>query len=144
MRNSGKPFTGFISILLLISEFETDSTSLTFQLNGLKMRQAVAALMERLVEHRITVLGAEYLQWFMIEKLEGEHDAGPFDLRYYRSTRIVELSVEPYGARSRRVPIYQGEEPPNSAPETNPPTKIFVDGMPPKTDTERLPDELPF
>jgi transcriptional regulator with XRE-family HTH domain len=126
----GQAVHGLHQHLASYLDFDTDSSSLTFQLNGLKMRQAVAAFMERLVEHRITVLGAEYLQWFMNEKLEGEHDARPFDLRYYRSTRIVELSVEPYGARSRRVPIYHGDEPPKSAPETNPPTKVFVDGMP--------------
>jgi transcriptional regulator with XRE-family HTH domain len=130
LKEFGQAVHGLHQQLASYLEFDTDSSSLTFQLNGLKMRQAVAALMEQLVEHRITVLGAEYLSWFMNEKLEGEHDAGPFDLRYYRSTRVVELSVEPHGARSRRVPIYHGEEPPKSAPETNPPTKVFVDGMP--------------
>jgi hypothetical protein len=47
----------------------------------------------------------------------------------YRSTRILALSVEQSDTGSRVVPIWPGPEPPKFAPVTDPPTKVFVDGV---------------
>jgi len=104
---------------------EEDAYSLGAQLKHLKKVQAVASLMERLAEHRIAVLGADHLYWTVSQKT-----IDPFHVHIYTSIRIIELSVEQYGASSRRVPIYLGSEPPKVTPEGDSSTKVLVNGMP--------------
>jgi transcriptional regulator with XRE-family HTH domain len=117
---------------------EDDAYSLGAQLHDLKKVQDVATLMERLAEHRIAVLGADYLHWSVYQKT-----IDPFHAHIYTSIRIIELSVEQYGTSSRRVPISPGSEPPKVTPETDPPTKVLVNGVP----LDGVPlddDEIPF
>jgi transcriptional regulator with XRE-family HTH domain len=104
---------------------DDDPYTLSAQLHDLKKVQAVATLMERLAEHRIAVLGADYLRWKVNQKT-----IDPFHVHFYTSIRIIELSVEQYGTSSRRVPISPGSEPPKVTPETVPPTKVLVNGVP--------------
>jgi transcriptional regulator with XRE-family HTH domain len=107
-------------------EWDDEETfTLRAQLHHLKKLQAVATLMKRLAEHRIAVLGADYLYWTAFQK-----NINPFHVHNYTSTRIIELSVEQYGTSSRRVPIFPGSEPPKVTPETDPPTKVLVNGVP--------------
>jgi transcriptional regulator with XRE-family HTH domain len=108
---------------------EDDWHSLRFQLSRLKKAEDVATLMEGLAEHRLTVLGADYLFWeresdpfYVVENLHGYVDQ-------YKSSRVVLLSVEPYGGTSRRVRVSSGSEPPKFAPKTHPPTDVFVNGV---------------
>jgi transcriptional regulator with XRE-family HTH domain len=108
-----------------------DPSSLRFQLNCLKTTDDIAARLERLADHSVVLLGADYLFW----------DCGSEDYEYestywtnvnYRSSRIVLLSVEPAGTQSRRARIYQGSLPPRFAPNTlNTPytTNVFVNGV---------------
>jgi len=108
-------------------------SSLRLQLAGLKKAQVVATLMGRLAEHRIAILGAEYLRWDVskLEELIPQWENSKHqwcDVHMYKSTQIVELSIEKYGARTRREPVFMGSEPPKVTPETDPPTMIVVDG----------------
>jgi transcriptional regulator with XRE-family HTH domain len=109
----------------LLQEEDTDPFTLNAQLNDLKKRRAVARLMEQLAGHRLSIFGGDYIQWHV-------KDFGfigqPGD-RYYDSTRILALSVEQSGTRSRPISILPGSEPPKFAPETEPPTQVFVDGV---------------
>jgi transcriptional regulator with XRE-family HTH domain len=111
-------------------EEDSDPFSLGAQLTHMKKRQVVAKLMERLAEDRISVLGVEYLHWRI--RQDGIFQDGN---KHYTSTRILALSVEQSGTRSRVVPIFMGSEPPKFAPKTDPPTVVFVDGVPLETDT---------
>jgi transcriptional regulator with XRE-family HTH domain len=103
--------------------------SLRFQLSRLKKGDDVATLMKRLAEHRLTVLGADYLEWDVSQETE-EYYVDLFrHVHRYTSKRIVEFSVESYGAQSRRVEVCLGIEPPKFAPKTHPPTDVFVNGV---------------
>lgn len=99
---------------------ETLST-LSFQLERLKKGEHVAALMERLAECGLTILGADYLKWR--REIEADHDE-------YRSSRMVLLSVDPRGSQSRRIRVFAGIEPPKFALSK----AVFVDGMQLKTE----------
>jgi transcriptional regulator with XRE-family HTH domain len=122
---------------------QDDRNSLRFQLSRLKKGQDVAALMEQFAKHRLTVLGADYLFWEytqgLIEFVGGADQ--------YRSSRVVLLSVEPYGTQARRVYVDIGEEPPKVAPKS---TTVLVDGVPLKKSEDDqqikhgLDDDIPF
>jgi len=107
-------------------------SSLRLQLAGLKKSQVVATLMGRLADNRVAILGADYLRWD-VSKLEelipqyGSEDQW-YDVHNYKSSQIVELFVEKYGARTRREPVFRGSEPPKVTPETDPPTMIVLNG----------------
>jgi hypothetical protein len=106
-------------------EPEVDPFSLGAQLIDLKRRRVVVSLMDQLAGECISVFGADYIQWhvkdfsFLLQ---------PGD-RHYHSTRLLALSVAQSNTRSPSVPIFPGSAPPKFAPETNPPTKVFVDGV---------------
>jgi hypothetical protein len=104
---------------------DDDTFSLRAQLHHLKKMQAMATLMEQLAEHRVAILGVDYLYWHVNQKT-----INPFTVHIYTSIRVIELSVEQYGTSSRRVPIDPGPEPPKVTPETDPPTKVLVNGVP--------------
>ena len=110
----------------LLGDEEVDPFSLGAQLFDLKKKRAVASLREQLAEHRISVLSGDFIQW-RVDKGFG-FLGQPCD-RHYHSMRILAISVEQSGTRSRQVPIFPGSKPPKFAPETNPPTKVFVDGV---------------
>jgi len=101
-------------------------STLSFQLKRLKKGEHVAALMERLAECGLTILGADYLKWR--RKIEADHDE-------YRSFRMVLLSVDPRGSQSRRVRVFAGIEPPKFAPNVS--KAVFVDFMQLKTEDGR-------
>jgi transcriptional regulator with XRE-family HTH domain len=105
---------------------QDDRNSLRFQLSRLKKGQDVAALMEQFAKHRLTVLGADYLFWEYTQGSDPRFRI-EFELVEYRSSRVVLLSVEPYGTQARRVYVDVGEEPPKVAPKS---TTVFVDGVP--------------
>ena len=96
---------------------ETLST-LSFQLKRLKKGEDVAALMERLAECGVTILGADYLKWHC--NIETDHVE-------YRSSRFVLLSIEPHGSQSRRIRVFCGRQPPKFAPDVS--KAVFVNGM---------------
>jgi hypothetical protein len=133
--------------------FDDSVFSLEFQLKGLKTGQAVATLMERLAEHRIAVLGADYLQWDLSEETDCDLDRDIWwHVHKYNSTRIAELSIERSGAQSRRVTVFRGSEPPKFPPNTDRPTVVLVNGVrlaeEKKRDEEKkrgdIDDEIPF
>jgi transcriptional regulator with XRE-family HTH domain len=106
-------------------------TGLSKALSGVKKRRVVANLMQRLAEHRITVLGADYLHWDVSKEIDPiDPDSDEVQcVHTYTSTRTLELSIEKSSVRTRRQPINLGSEPPKFIPETDPPTIVFVDGM---------------
>jgi transcriptional regulator with XRE-family HTH domain len=106
-------------------QWDDDGESLSAQLHHLEKVQAIATLMERLAENRVVILGADYLHWTVSQERND-----PFNVHYYRSTWVIDLSIEQHGTSSRRVPIFLGSEPPKVTPETDPPTKILVNGVP--------------
>jgi len=107
---------------LLVSE-RGRPVGLGGQLAGPKKGLVVATLMKRLAEHRIAILGADYLRW---DDQKSDNRSPPFH-HYYSSTRIAELSVEKSGVQTRREQVYLGSEPPKYAPADSEET-IFVDG----------------
>jgi transcriptional regulator with XRE-family HTH domain len=106
------------------SDGSEPTDSLRFQLSQLKTAEDTATLLQRLAEHRLTVLGADYLFW---EKSDEEVDEDMATLSvHFHSSRIVLLSVEASGTQSRRVRVFQGSIPPLFAPD--PGTSVFVNG----------------
>src|SRR5262249_13119244 len=62
--------------------------SLQTQLSGLEKGEAVATLMEQLAEHRIIVLGTDYLHWMVSKEIVPEdEDLGPHAFHDYTSKR---------------------------------------------------------
>ena len=82
--------------------------------------------MERLVEHRVALLGADYLFWECLYEA-GEYEGSEWSKLEYRSSNTVLLSVEPFGTQSRRAHIFAGDVPPTS-PQTID-TAVFVNGI---------------
>jgi transcriptional regulator with XRE-family HTH domain len=124
-------------------ELEEDNLfSLRFQLRHLKKREDVATHMEQLAEHRLTIIGADYLFWqksceidpddYASQAFQSQVASGcPVEI--YRSIRIALLSVEPNGAQSRRVFVGIGTKPPKFAPDASI-TLVLVNGMQLRTD----------
>jgi hypothetical protein len=112
--------------------------SLETQLSGLEKGEAVAALMQQLAEHRIIVLGTDYLHWKVSKEAE------PYDedliqvIHDYTSTRILTLSIEQSGAQSRRVRLHARKEPPQFAPDTE--TIVLVNGVQLETEKRQAED----
>jgi transcriptional regulator with XRE-family HTH domain len=115
-------------------------TGLSRELSALKKGRAVANLMKQLAEHRIAVLGADYLRWTVSKETEEYYPDLFRHVHKYTSTPIVRLSIEKSGVRTRREPIWIGSEPPKYAPKTDPPTYVFVNSM----QLAHPDDEIPF
>ena len=107
------------------------SDSLRFHLSRLKTAEDIATRLEGLAEHRLALLGADYLFW----ECSFENSGCPSDDHYedreyltvhHNSSRIVLLSVEASGTQSRRVRVFQGPIPPLFAPDAD--TSVFVNG----------------
>jgi transcriptional regulator with XRE-family HTH domain len=118
---------------------EDEMHSLTFQLDRLKKAEDVSILLERLAEHHLCVLGADYLYWEKtISRQEDPYTGDSLgDIITYKCSRMTLLSVEPYGVPSRRVPVSRGYEPPKFAPEGSLP--IYVNGTLLETQSGQLP-----
>ncbi len=86
--------------------------SLREQLDRLKTADDVAAHLEQLAEHRLTLLGGTYQFWECSETTYEEHTRWS-----YTSSDRPLLSVEPFGTLSRRAQVseYEGSPPPNFA-----------------------------
>lgn len=85
--------------------------SLREQLDRLKTADEIAARLEQLAEHRLTLLGGTYQFWECSETTTyDEHTRWS----YFSSDRPL-LSVEPFGTLSRRVQVseYEGSPPPD-------------------------------
>lgn len=107
---------------------EDEWHSLRFQLQELQKVDNVARLLEQLAEHRVTVLGADYLVWKSEKNISlSSTDGGVTPRTDYDSSRIVLLSVEPLNAQPHRLSVYVGREPPKAAPDED--TIIFVNGL---------------
>ena len=111
-----------------------ETSSLRFQLNRLKTADDIAARLERLADHGVALLGADYLFWDC-DSEDGEYEDCRWTNVNYRSSRTVLLSVEPGGTQSRRASIFQGSPPPRFAPNNTRyvRTNVWVNG-------EELPD----
>jgi transcriptional regulator with XRE-family HTH domain len=127
---------------------EDQPHSLTYQLRRLNKAEDVSMLLERLAEHRLCVLGADYLWWskssdttdHIISDTTDHHGS---DIIRYDSSRMTLLSVESHGVHSRRVPVDRGYEPPKFAPEGSPP--IYVNGTLLANQSGQLPKDMePF
>jgi transcriptional regulator with XRE-family HTH domain len=134
-------------------EFWDGDPSLRFQLNRLKTADDIGARLERLADHGVVLLGADYLFW-NCDSEDGEHEYHSWTNVNYHTSRIVLLSVEPSGTQSRRAPVFQGSLPPRFAPNPtrNMSTTVWVNGVQlPKLDDGEIPsvrtlddDEIPF
>jgi transcriptional regulator with XRE-family HTH domain len=104
--------------------------SLRFQLDLLKTADDIAARLERLADHGIALLGADYLFWECSSE-DGEYEYHRWTTVNYKSSRTVLLSVEPAGTQSRRAHVSQGSLPPTCAPpETRGrTTTVLVNGL---------------
>jgi transcriptional regulator with XRE-family HTH domain len=109
-------FEGSVEKFWLQLNFEIpvngETLSLKEQLARLKMVDDIAERLEQLAEHRLALLGGDFLFWECTETTYLERTR-----RDYRSTNTALLSIEPFGAPSRRVPLwsgYQGSPPPKS------------------------------
>jgi hypothetical protein len=123
-----------------MGEEDTDPFTFEAQWHHMKQRHAVANLIERLAEQRISILGADFLHWHSVKDDLFKH------VHSYTSRRILALSLEQSGIRSRPLPIFSGPQPPKVIPETDPPTRVLVNGVPlpgspPDPDAD---DEIPF
>jgi transcriptional regulator with XRE-family HTH domain len=114
--------------------------SLRFQLNLLKTADDIAARLEQFTEHRLSLLGGDYLFWDCASE-DGENLYHNWMRVDYRSSRTVLLSVEPSGTSSRRAPIFHGSLPPTFSPKEtrNTHTTVWVNGvkLPTLDDTAR-------
>jgi transcriptional regulator with XRE-family HTH domain len=89
---------------------EGEPLSLREQLDRLKTADDIAARLEQLAEHRLTLLGGTYQFWECSETTYEEH------IRWsYFSSDTPLLSIEPFGTLSRRAQVseYAGSPPPN-------------------------------
>jgi transcriptional regulator with XRE-family HTH domain len=115
--------------------------SLQTQLSGLENGEAVDTFMRMLAEHRITVLGTDYLHW-KVSKGDVPYDEEDhcMEVHDYKSMRILTFSIERSGAQSRRVRLDARKEPPQFAPDTDPPTIVLVNGVQLKTEKQQAED----
>jgi hypothetical protein len=117
--------------------------SLETQLSGLEKGEAVATLMEQLAEHRITVLGTDYLYWEVSKEIvpcDHEDQVSHVETHDYTSMRILVLSIEQSGAQSRRMRLHARKEPPQFAPDTDRPTIVRVNGVQLETERQQAED----
>jgi transcriptional regulator with XRE-family HTH domain len=99
--------------------------SLRHQLSRLETAKDVATRLERMAEHRLALLGADYLFWdCTTEECHREDRRWCYD--NYSSSNTALLSVEPLGTQSRRVHVFQGSVPPLLAPDIE--TPVYVNG----------------
>jgi hypothetical protein len=108
------------------STFDDAPVSLRLQLDRLKTADDIAARLEQLAEHRLTILGADYLFWECSSEEGFHHDHGEWSKDEYKSYNTVLLSIEPLGTQSRRIHRFIGNPPPLFAPDVT--TAVFVNG----------------
>ena len=88
--------------------------SLRSQLERLKTADDIVARLERLAEHGLALLGADYLFWeCSISNEDWEVTQLTWEAEY-RSSNAVLLTIEPFGTQSRRAHIFAGDVPPTS------------------------------
>ena len=96
------------------NDIDTKGTPLSLreQLDRLKTADDIAARLEQLAEHRLTLLGGAYQFWECSTTTYEEH----IRHSYFSSDRPL-LSIEPFGTLSRRAQVseYEGSPPPNFA-----------------------------
>lgn len=115
-----------------------DDHSLRCELVELKKTMQISKLFEELTNHRLAIIGAEYLHWHSVKKTRWHDEILYTDIEY-TSYRCVVLSIEPHPAQARRVKVWQGSVPPKLATDFQ--NEIWVNGVKLETDPDA---EIPF
>lgn len=118
---------------------DEEADSLRLQLRRLEKTEHVANFLKGLPDHRLAVLGADYLLWESSDPEQRSYEHVHWEYIEYVSRQICLLTVEPQGVQMRRTQVSPGSEPPQFAPDN---ADILVNGR--KLPVRDLDDEIPF